>query len=183
MVAENETKRMSDAAVQAKTGRTWAEWFEVLDAAGAAALDHKGIVKVLSEGYNVGGWWQQMVTVAYEQARGKRVLHETADGFQVSASKTIAASAASLYEAWVDDAARAVWLPDAPLIIRKATPHKSVRVRWAEGDMPIDVAFYPKEGGKCQVTVQQRGLPNDEEAKRMQAYWREALGRLAGHGS
>jgi hypothetical protein len=27
--------RMSDAAVQAKTGKAWAEWFRILDAAGA----------------------------------------------------------------------------------------------------------------------------------------------------
>jgi len=29
--------RLSDAAVQAKTGKTWQEWFAVLDAAGARA--------------------------------------------------------------------------------------------------------------------------------------------------
>jgi uncharacterized protein YndB with AHSA1/START domain len=169
---------MSDDAVQAKTGKTWAEWFDVLDATGAAGLDHKGIVKVLAEQYHVGGWWQQMVTVTYEQARGKRVLHETTNGFQVSASKTIAAPAPSLYEAWVDETRRQGWLPDAPLVIRKATPYKSIRMRWADGDTPVDVAFYPKGEGRCQVTVQHSGLSNDGEGARMQAYWREALGRL-----
>ncbi len=32
--------RMSDAAVQAKTGKNWRQWFEILDAAGARKMDH-----------------------------------------------------------------------------------------------------------------------------------------------
>jgi hypothetical protein len=32
---------ISDAAVQAKTGKTWTEWFAILDQAGAAAWPHK----------------------------------------------------------------------------------------------------------------------------------------------
>ena len=42
-------KRMSDRAVQAKTGNTWPEWFAILDAAGAKKMDHKGIVAYLGE--------------------------------------------------------------------------------------------------------------------------------------
>ena len=46
----NETRpvpRLSDAAVQAKTGKTWQEWFAVLDAAGARAMDHQSIAAYL----------------------------------------------------------------------------------------------------------------------------------------
>jgi len=37
--------RMSDAAVQAKTGKNWKEWFSLLDKAGARKLTHQEIVK------------------------------------------------------------------------------------------------------------------------------------------
>ena len=52
--------RMSDAAVQSKTGKTWPEWFKVLDAAGARKMSHQQIVAVLSKQHGVGPWWQQM---------------------------------------------------------------------------------------------------------------------------
>jgi len=58
---------MSDEAVKAKTGKTWKQWFALLDKAGAQKLTHKAIVKYLSEKQNVGPWWCQMVTVTYEQ--------------------------------------------------------------------------------------------------------------------
>ena len=41
------TPRMSDAAVKGKTGKSWAEWFALLDKAGAKKLDHKTIVAFL----------------------------------------------------------------------------------------------------------------------------------------
>lgn len=40
---------ISDGAVRARTGRTWSEWFRVLDAVGARAMDHKAIVAYLSQ--------------------------------------------------------------------------------------------------------------------------------------
>ena len=33
-------------------------------------MNHKQIVALLYAKHNVGPWWQQMVTVTYEQARG-----------------------------------------------------------------------------------------------------------------
>ena len=95
------TPSMSDDAVQAKTGKTWAEWFALLDADGAERLDHKGIVALLRDQYGVGSWWQQMVTVTYEQARGRRERHETPAGYQVSVSRTVGVPLARLYAAWV----------------------------------------------------------------------------------
>ena len=71
---------ISADAVRAKTGKGWAEWFAVLDQAGAAKWPHKEIASFLHE-QECGDWWSQMVAVGYEQARGLRVKHQTADGF------------------------------------------------------------------------------------------------------
>jgi len=81
---------MSDAAVKAKTGKDWAAWFKLLDAAGARSLEHRAIVTLLSKTHGVPGWWRQMVAVEYERARGLRQVHQKSDGFSVSASKTLA---------------------------------------------------------------------------------------------
>ncbi|MBZ5536330.1 MAG: hypothetical protein LAO31_10280 [Acidobacteriia bacterium] len=84
--------RMSDEAVQGKAGRTWKEWFSILDAAGARKMNHKEIVAYLSSKHKVGSWWRQMVTVGYEQARGMRELHQKPGGYEISVSKTIPVS-------------------------------------------------------------------------------------------
>ena len=44
-----ETKRSSDEAVKAKTGKVWAEWFKILDKAGAKKWPHKEIAMYLYE--------------------------------------------------------------------------------------------------------------------------------------
>ena len=83
---------MSDAAVKARTGKDWAGWFATLDRGGAAALDHKGIVALLSDSHGVTAWWRQMVAVEYERARGLRARHQTASGYSVAVSRTLATS-------------------------------------------------------------------------------------------
>jgi hypothetical protein len=50
---------VSAAAVQAKTGRTWAEWFRLLDAAGARQMDQMAIVAHLNQHHAIGAWWQE----------------------------------------------------------------------------------------------------------------------------
>jgi hypothetical protein len=75
------TPSMSDAAVKAKTGKEWDDWFATLDQAGAADLEHPAIATFLSNNYALPGWWCQCITVNYEQARGRRVRHQTTSGF------------------------------------------------------------------------------------------------------
>ena len=182
MKKTRETKkaaRMSDAAVQAKTGKTWAEWFAILDAAGARKIDHKAIATYLCEQQKVPGWWAQMVTVGYEQERGLREKYQKPSGYAVSGSRTIAVPVAKLYAAWEDKETRARWLKEN-IVIRKATPGKSMRITWADGQTSVDVNFYPKGGNTTQVTVQHSKLADAKQAERMKAYWAERLERLQG---
>lgn len=58
-----EAKRSSDETVKAKTGKVWAEWFGILDKAGAKKSPHKEIVEYLAEKKKVPAWWAQMVAV------------------------------------------------------------------------------------------------------------------------
>lgn len=165
-------------AVRAKTGKSWAEWFAILDKAGAAKWPHKEIASYLHE-QDCGAWWSQMVTVGYEQARGLRVKHQTADGFSASASKTVDAPIGKLYQAWSDAKLRAKWLPDsADITIRSATKNKVIRIVWTDGKSNVEVRFYPKGEGKSQVTIQRRKLKNTKEVQQVKAYWGKALDQL-----
>lgn len=169
---------LSDEAVKAKTGKDWGEWFAILDAAGAKQLTHKQIVAFLVKEYQVEPWWQQMVTVTYEQVRGLRDKHEMPSGYQISRSKTFTLPVDIVYAAWEDDQQRAGWLPDPGFTIRKARANKSLRVTWVDGKTNLDVEFYTKGPEKCQVTVQHDRLPDAERAEKMKVYWGEALDRL-----
>jgi hypothetical protein len=167
----------SDRAVQARTGKTWPEWFAILDKAGAEKMTHQQIVAYLSEIQKVGSWWQQMVAVTYEQARGLRAKHEKPDGFSISVSKTMAATAPALFRAWHDPRTRARWLPGATMQIRTETPDKSMRITWGANES-LSVAFYPKGDNKTQLTVQHEKLPTEAAAAQAKASWAEALARL-----
>ena len=173
-------EKIGDEAVATRTGKTWPEWYKALDAAGAAKLDHRGIVALAGRiNLKMSGWWRQMVTASYEQARGLRQKHQRPDGYQVSASKTVAASQSALYRAWTDAQLRRKWLPD-PFTVRKATTNKSLRITWADGSTSVDVMFNPKGTGKAQVTVQHSKLSSASAGKRMQSYWKQQLAKLSG---
>lgn len=177
VVTESTQPRMSDAAVQAKTGKTWKEWFTLLDKAGAKKMSHQEIVKFLNTNHGVGPWWQQMVTVSYEQSRGLRAVHEKPAGFEISVSRTLDASVAKLYKAFANEKERSAWLGENGLTIRKATPNKTMRVTWNDGKTSLSVYFAAKDK-KGQVVVQHSKLKDAKTAARMKKYWAKALDRL-----
>lgn len=170
--------RMSDEAVKAKTGKTWKEWFTILDKAGAKKMSHQEIAEIVSAKHGVGPWWQQMVTVTYEQQSGLRAKHERPEGFQISVSRTVGASLGKLYKAFESEKSRARWLEADGLVVRKATPNKSMRLTWKDGKTSLEVNFYAKENDKSQVVVQHSKLPDAKTADKMKTYWGTALDRL-----
>jgi hypothetical protein len=176
--APSKAAGISDAAVHAKTGKTWAQWCVALDKAGAKKMSHKEIAAYVHDELHCPPWWSQMVTVGYEQKRGLRAKYQTPQGYQTSASKTLNATAAAVFQAWVDDKIRHRWLPKAPLLITKATPYKSVRIRWDGGKSSADVGLFPKGNTKCQVAIGHIRLKDARESARMKKYWAEALARL-----
>lgn len=176
MAPKASPERMSDSAVQTKTGKSWDEWFAILDSAGARSMSHKEIVAILDQ-HGVGPWWRQMVTVTYEQARGLREKHQTATGYTANASRTLAVPVDRLFEAWSDEAIRRRWLPDADLTIRKATPGKSLRISWGDGTN-VDVGLLAKGDSKSQIAVEHAKLPDAEAVGRAKEYWKRALDRL-----
>ena len=165
---------ISDEAVKAGSGKTWAEWFAILDAALGTKLGHKGIIALLTEHQRLGPWWRQMVAVAYEQERGLRQKHQTPEGFQLSATRTVEVPADTLFRAWADERVRSVWLPNADLTIRKATASKSLRITWSDGST-VDVSIYARGKSRSQVVVDHKRLQDAQGVGAMKEYWAGAL--------
>jgi hypothetical protein len=168
---------MKDEAVKAKTGKDWAEWFAIFDAAGGAKMSHKEIVAIARE-HGAGSWWQQMVTVEYERARGLRQKFESCDGdVRVNASRTINAPAEAVFAAWADPEKRELWLPKSGLTIRKATCPKSLRITWSD-ETNVDVLMTPKGDSKCSCNVEHGKLGSTDQVEPRKAFWAEAMARL-----
>jgi uncharacterized protein YdhG (YjbR/CyaY superfamily) len=126
------TDHVTDSAVKEATGRDWKGWTRALDAAGAGELNHKQLVAHLAREVE-STWWQQSIAVAYEQARGKRVVGETAaTGFQVGVVRTLPMSAHEMWERVVTQAER--WLgAGATLTLKPGAGYEVPKRRGAPG--------------------------------------------------
>jgi uncharacterized protein YndB with AHSA1/START domain len=169
---------ISDEAIRQRTGSGWEEWFDRLDEWGATERPHREIARWVAEqlGIEPHAWNAQAITVSYERARGGRAVGERADGFAISAQKTIAVPVERIFDAFVDETARERWLGDAELRERTATRPRSARFDWGDGGSRVNVTFEAKDEERSTVTVEQVGLADAEQAERMKAYWR---GRVA----
>lgn len=168
---------ISDEAVKKATGRDWKEWLRLLDKAGAKKLAHREIATIVSEQFGAPPWWSQMVTVTYERERGLREVHQTPAGFQASVSRTMAVPIDELFAAWNDAKRRRSWLRASKIIVRKATPNKSIRITWSDGTN-VEAGFFAKGATKSQVAVQHSKLAGKADVAAKKALWSEALTRL-----
>ena len=170
----------SDAEIRRRTGRGWEEWFDLLDEWGAAERTHREIALWVAEQQGVVplAWNAQAVAGSYERVRGGRAVGQHADGFRVSASKTVAAPVERLYDAFVDAAKRKRWLPDGKLRTRTATKPKTAHFDWGDGPTRVHVTFTTKDGAKSTATLSHERLANAREAERMKAYWRDRVTTL-----
>lgn len=199
-------ERVTSASLRESTSRDWDGWLEVLDAAGATDLDHKAIVAHLEREHpEVGsGWWRQTIAVGYEQARGKRVVGETAGaGFQIGVRRTIALTAAAAWELltsrpelWLGDGVDIAFEPgeryDAPAgvgatavegEVRVVKPLDRVRMTWQPRDWSapatLQLTFLESSPGKTQITAHMEKLPDAAARESMRTHWRAVLDGIA----
>ena len=172
---------VSDASVQKATGKSWDEWFALLDAWHGTTHNHTEIARHVSETYGIDGWWAQSVTVGYERARGMRALHERPDGFSMNASKTFPVPVERLFAAFVEQAERERWLEAVQLRNRTNQPLKSARFDVLPGETRLAVTFVAKGPQKAVAQLQQERLGGADEVARWKALWKEQLARLASY--
>jgi len=189
--------RISSDSLCEATGKDWDEWLETLDAAGAADWDHKEIVAYLKRehGDTTTGWWRQSLTVGYEQARGKRVVGETAAaGFEVGVRRSVAASEDDVWELltsrpelWLGEGVafrkgERYSVPEASGEIRVVKPGDRLRLTWQpEGwavPATLQFALSRSQSGKTTITAHLEKLPNARARDTMREHLREALDRI-----
>ena len=173
---------VSEAALVRATGKTWNEWFGLIDAWDGTAKAHVEIARHLHEAHGVDDWWAQGVTVGYERARGMLAWNEKPDGFSVSASKTIAAPVEHVFAAFGDEVIRNGWLEEGALRTRTARPPRSARfdVLLPGGDgTRLEVFLTAKGAAKASVSLQHVKLSDQDAVEPWRAFWKDRLNRLA----
>lgn len=169
---------VAEEKVVAATGRGWQAWFEALDGWEAASRSHTEIALWLREEQGGDGWYSQSIAVGYERARGLRAPGERADGFAVSASRTIAIPVERLFEAFADEAVRERWLPGAELRVRTATSPRTARYDWEDASTRVIVGFDDLGDAKSRVALSHERLPDADAADEMKGWWGERLTEL-----
>ena len=168
---------VSTDAVARRTGKNWDAWFEVLDNAGAATLDLRGIVAILAQKHGIGPWWQQKIAVSYDSMRATSEKPPVVDGFQISSSCTLDAPLTRVFRLWNDSGERARWLADDRFVVRATTADKVIRARWGKGTSHVAVSFADK-AGRTEVSVEHHQIESRSAADQMKAYWAKKLGLL-----
>ena len=193
-------QRISTAAVEKATGNAWAAWFALLDRAGAAKKSHKEIVRLVRGLGLASPWWQQMVTVSYEHARGLRTVGQTAaTGFEVGVQQTLPATPRQAWQLVVKRPGRDVWLGPVTQFrlrkgaayvtsdgtfgeVRSVTPGEYLRLTWqaAERQKPttLQIRVMPRRTGTS-LHLHHEKLENEAERRRMRQHWKRVLKQLA----
>ena len=146
------------------------------------------------------GWWRQSLTVGYEQARGKRVVGETAAaGFEVGVRRSVDASESDVWELltsrpelWLGEGVafrkgERYSVPEASGEIRVVKPGDRLRLTWQpEGwasPATLQFALSGSESGKTTIAAHLEKLPDAEARDTMREHLREALDRIVAAAS
>ena len=188
---------ISEAAVVKKTGHGLDYWFAALDAFGAPAKGHTASATHLYEALGVPGWHAQMISVAYEHARGLRGVNQTCAGdFQVSVSRVVPASVPEVAEAFRDAGRRAAWLRGAEAGLARAlgaafkgAKAKEIKTKgkgYAWFSFPwngsrVEIRITGKANGSASVVADNIKLADAALVEERRALWKAALAGLKGH--
>jgi hypothetical protein len=168
---------VGDEAVREATGRDRAEWFTLLDEAGAATWKHKDIATWLVTEHGVDAWWAQNVTVAYEQASGIRQPGQRQDGsFEASASRTVALGTTDALRALA--AVVGQELDVEPLSLNLTAKHPTARFPLESGEYVL-VTASPLANGRSSIGVTWGKMADGSrlaDVKASMRQWLQAVG-------
>ncbi len=180
--------KTSDAAVKKATGKTWQQWFALLDKTGAKKLPHKEIARLLYHRHFGGaprggrsfapdvaqrsGWWSQMITVEYERARGLRAVNQTSTGFNVSVHGTFPVPLSRLFSAWRQIAGK------EKLVEATVRPNKVIRYRRAEGKPLYNAMFASKGPHASRIGIEAWRLQRAADVEKQRRKWKSVLKKL-----
>lgn len=179
-------KPANTATIASATGRSWEDWIERFETAGARNMSHTAIatlaVEMMPEAIEQKEWWAQSVAVAFEQHAGLRVPGQTSRGdFQLSTSRTVSGDKDRVLEAWLKVVEQRSEFGGVPLEC-DATTSSTDRWRYWRAALcdgtRVVVNISDKPSGKCLVGLQHSKLDSAGAIESWRPIWKELLATL-----
>jgi hypothetical protein len=167
---------VTDADVKKKTGRTWQEWFALLDRDGAAKLDRRRITRIVASKYGIGFFWRRTIARAYQQARAASDRQDHSGGIVVTASRAIQRPMRALSETIHDVEARARRLKLGPLGKRPTPGTISSRTGSSTGN--VDVSGDRFEAVQSASDLGPQSTRGGRPVEKMRAFWKARVDSL-----
>lgn len=189
---------MSHGDVRAATGRTWEEWYDLLDDRGGPAPGRRAITEALMQEHRLEPWWAQTIAIEYERARGVREKDGRPKGYSICVTKTIAAPAEAVFDAFgeprlmnefMGEGAKASFTEGGRFsttdgnagTYTKISRPKTLRFTWDAEDpalaSTVELKLTPK-GDKCGVVLNHERIQTRALADGLRAAWGGAIERL-----
>lgn len=192
--------RVSSESVEKHTSKNWDQWIKILEKAGARSWSHKEIVAFLKKKYKLTPWWQQGVTVGFENAIGRREENRDQKGlYTFTATKSISRNAKDVWKFIVSPEGQALWLEPLDEVdfapkkeletgfgyfgeVRTVRPPKAMRLRLQDIDWDkpsiLELFIAPKPKNKCIVVFSHGKLPTQKLHIEFRSRWKEALEKI-----
>ena len=185
--------------VKPATGKTWDEWFSILDKRGGIAKGRRDIGNFLYAECKLDVWWCATINVEYEAARGAVEKDGRPKGYMICVTKTIAAPVDKAYAAWATAEGLNDWFSKKNKaevadggsysnaegdkgVFKRVRKNKDLRFTWENPSHTsptlVDVVFQDKGKGKTGVMISHDRIQNREEADGLREGWAKALDRL-----
>jgi uncharacterized protein YndB with AHSA1/START domain len=189
---------MEDASAKAVTGKTWEDWFRMLDAAGGPSPGRRAITDTLMKEHGLAAWWAQTIAVEYERARGLHEKDGRPKGYAICVTKSIAAPPERIFDAFGDPAVLAAWLGAGAKAdfkeggsfstadgnrgrYTKVARPKTLRFVWEDDDpamaSTVELKLTPS-GAKCGLVLNHERIQQRAHADGLRAAWISAIDTL-----
>lgn len=192
--------KISEDAVKKATGKTWEQWRKLLKKSVKKDMNHKEIVTLLRDKYELSHWWAQTVTVDFEQFAGRRKVGQTQDAnYQIGVRKTVEGSVEEIWELLMSNRGSTHWLGEHSIKtfekgtefetkdgksgeIRVFKPYEHIRLTWKlkDWDRPstLQIRAIPASSGKTTISFHQEKLSDGKMRERMREHWKGVLDKI-----
>lgn len=196
--ARDARAEFSEDGCRARTGRSSAAWYEILDAFNARQKGHTRAAAHLHAEHGVPAWWAQAITVQYARDLGLRAYGQRHDWFAVSVQRAMAAPVETIWRAlcesseiskWYRPRRRQGFYPGGRWSnsggdrgqFRKIVPGRLVRFTWENprhtAGSAVQIEVFDK-GDRCTLQVTHRRIANAEEREELRLLWSRAMDSL-----
>ncbi|WP_374074509.1 SRPBCC domain-containing protein [Bdellovibrio bacteriovorus] len=185
------------------TGKTWDQWIEFLNKAGAKHWTFQETVAHLGKKGKVQGWKRQWIAIGYEVATGKRMPGRSLKGdYSITVTRTIHIDHKKLWKFMASPEGIAMWLrpmskfklqikhpyeTDAGVFgeIRTMLANRRIRFTWQEGDWDrsttVQMFLVPRKNGSTILCFMHEKLRDGRLREPLREYWSEIAEQVVSH--